>query len=232
MYETYTDIMASDSVKPNRLFFFTKHPGPLAQLHQILHHYGEIPENPADKGQLYRKFASVMSEISEDEAESIEFWLENGGSLPHPQKRRLPRSDDASRHLKRSTSVYVEPESDDDEHAYKKKCIRSDVLDVDAWVPTRTVDSIVCLEALPRSAFLHSNTTKACKHENDVCYECMKKNVSIYIEDGAQGQLECPSCPEALSFDNIRVFTSEEEFARFARPREGVYSLITAEYMI
>lgn len=204
---------------PSRLFFFTNDEERMTQMRQILRHYGHFPKDPRDKIQLFAGLANVVSEISEDEVESLEYWLVNGGSLPHPQsKRRSSRNGPfaaSSQAQKRSAHEWVDLDSDEEEVANKKRCLEPEVLDVDAWVPVRTVDCIVCLETLPRSDFLHSNATEKCNHENNVCYECMRKTVSVHIADGAPGKLQCPSCPSELSFDNVRVFATEEEFARY-----------------
>jgi hypothetical protein len=81
-------------------------------------------------------------------------------------------------------------------------------------LPESTLECEVCYEDLPVSEFPLQKVTAVCQHEARVCYGCLEQDIAIQIGEGVLGQLKCPSCPEKLSFEDIRAYASPDIFRR------------------
>lgn len=197
---------------PSRLPILTKHKNNTPKMLQLLEGYHIKLRDPQNLGDLYAELSSLVSTLNKDEIESIEYWLEHdGSSLPYPQPRRNAHIPNPPAHARKRAAEVID--LDEYEQDNKKGILTGGAFDVEAWTP-RTAECTICMETLPRSVFPHSGITKLCKHETDICYACMQQNVAAYIQAGAQNDLECPNCPEIVSYEDMKVFATEEDFER------------------
>jgi hypothetical protein len=80
------------------------------------------------------------------------------------------------------------------------------------------IECEICCEEFPSSEFPSPTITLVCKHPAGVCYSCLEQCISVQIQEGVLGQLNCPSCPEKLSYEDIRAYASPDLFARQVFP--------------
>jgi hypothetical protein len=76
------------------------------------------------------------------------------------------------------------------------------------------IECEICYESYPSSEFPFPKITALCQHEAKVCFKCLEQCIGVQIQEGVLGQLNCPSCPEKLSYENIKVYASPEVFKR------------------
>lgn len=72
----------------------------------------------------------------------------------------------------------------------------------------------VCYETKPSSEFSPSKITAVCEHDSKVCYDCLEQVISVQVQEGVLGQLNCPLCPAKLSFEDIQAYASPDVFNR------------------
>ena len=70
----------------------------------------------------------------------------------------------------------------------------------------------VCLEAMRSRKFPKQKLSVACQHEPTVCRSCVTLSIDSQIPDVAWDRVTCPECPEALDFQTVKQWASEESF--------------------
>ncbi|CAG8473998.1 16124_t:CDS:2 [Dentiscutata erythropus] len=79
------------------------------------------------------------------------------------------------------------------------------------------IDCIICTESVNIEAFL--NITDQCKHNYNICRECVGEYIKHELEDNGNFKITCPEdgCNEILNQKDIKEFSSEETFKRYER---------------
>jgi hypothetical protein len=78
----------------------------------------------------------------------------------------------------------------------------------------------ICTEPFASSELLAPpQVTATCDHDHDwrVCFPCLQQAIESVLEEGALQRLICPFCPERLSHDNIKKYSTNEAFARYVQ---------------
>lgn len=87
------------------------------------------------------------------------------------------------------------------------------------------IECEICCESLKASNFPSSTITLLCEHPAGVCYGCLAQCISVQIKEGVLGQLNCPSCPEKLSYEDIKSYATKEVFRRWRSSMTAQYSM-------
>jgi hypothetical protein len=72
----------------------------------------------------------------------------------------------------------------------------------------------VCLEEHPLGSFPPTKITLGCQHEPTICFGCLTQAIDSQIGDRAWDAVSCPMCPERLTFEVIRKYSSPASFER------------------
>lgn len=76
------------------------------------------------------------------------------------------------------------------------------------------VECSVCMVSFTSSQFPRKKLAPTCDHEPTACLACLAQSLERQIEDLPWDQVSCPECPERLSFDVVKGFSSKAAFER------------------
>lgn len=68
----------------------------------------------------------------------------------------------------------------------------------------------VCLESLTPDTTPQRIVTFACQHEIDTCQQCLVTSLSTQMSEKMWDQINCPSCGERLSSDDVQVLADKQ----------------------
>lgn len=72
----------------------------------------------------------------------------------------------------------------------------------------------VCMEPQWVKEFPSKKLEALCNHQPSVCSSCVTEHISSQISEIAWDQITCPECPQALSFEVIKAWASENAFEK------------------
>jgi len=75
-------------------------------------------------------------------------------------------------------------------------------------------ECIVCTETFTEDSLPRSHVTPSCEHDPSICFPCLTQSLDIQIRERSWTDIKCPSCPELLTYDCIRLLASSETFDR------------------
>lgn len=64
-------------------------------------------------------------------------------------------------------------------------------------------------------AFPSSNITSSCRHDPLICLGCLTQAIDSQIGDRTWDMVSCPPCPEKLSFETVKKYSSAASFDRY-----------------
>ncbi|TVY71309.1 E3 ubiquitin-protein ligase [Lachnellula suecica] len=76
----------------------------------------------------------------------------------------------------------------------------------------------ICAESYDASLFPSSSQITAnCNHGHDtkVCLDCLGQHIQSALDEGLLHRLNCPFCPEIMSYEEIKKYSTPEAFARY-----------------
>ncbi len=79
-------------------------------------------------------------------------------------------------------------------------------------LPSLEKECSTCMESMDLPSFPTQRLTVSCQHEPTACRTCVAQSINIQIPEVAWDQVQCPECPETLSFDTIKALASSEAF--------------------
>ena len=89
--------------------------------------------------------------------------------------------------------------------------------------PFKSIECSVCMTSFPRYYFPRQSLAPECDHEPSVCITCIAQSLEHQIEEMPWDQIACPECPEALAFDVVKQFSTEESFRRWSFIQLSLY---------
>ena len=79
---------------------------------------------------------------------------------------------------------------------------------------TTNVECIICLETLNADRFLMRKVTSSCKHEPNICLDCLRQSIASQFTGKIWNQICCPSCNERLEYHDIKAFADTVVFGK------------------
>lgn len=79
------------------------------------------------------------------------------------------------------------------------------------------VECGICAEFFPPSGFsASSKITDRCDHDHEMvaCLNCIRSGIQSTLDEGILHLLNCPYCPEILSYEDVKKYATKEAFAR------------------
>jgi hypothetical protein len=163
---------------------------------QVLDHYNKQCVRAAKKAQMLKLMVLLEEEITDAEKKVIGDWM-------------LSESRDFKEALNANSSRSNEDSDFDVPLALLKRHSTAQRV-----VPPPDLECSVCMDSFPRHAFLQHTITDSCNHEVTVCNLCAKRSVQVQMADQPYQQIACPECPELLTLDIIRIYSTPEDFDR------------------
>ncbi len=76
-------------------------------------------------------------------------------------------------------------------------------------------DCAVCFESITTEDKPHRTVTSTCQHEIDTCHQCLTTSISTQLSDKMWDQIDCPSCGERLTSDDVQVWADKQTCERY-----------------
>jgi hypothetical protein len=73
-------------------------------------------------------------------------------------------------------------------------------------------ECIACMEAFTIDSLPAIHLTPDCVHEPDTCSSCLTQSLDIQIRDQPWDQITCPSCPQRLPYEIVKLLASPAAF--------------------
>ncbi|ATZ53317.1 hypothetical protein BCIN_09g01870 [Botrytis cinerea B05.10] len=175
-------------------------------LQQIMKFSEQTRHSRYNKSQMIDCLNELLTtgNISRNKINAIETWLQRGatGSIADHHNPR-----------KRGSSAPEAPQATNHTRAIKRprRSVREEV--VEAPEP-QLKECSICAEERAFADF-PDRITAGCLHDSSCCNTCLSQSIGAQIESIQWDQISCPECPELLSFDNVKSFASEADFARY-----------------
>lgn len=78
-------------------------------------------------------------------------------------------------------------------------------------------ECVVCTESRSLSHFPYKPPTARCAHDVDVCSRCLRTWISTSFSSKTWDDVNCPTCAERLSYEDIREFAPSEIFRKYKK---------------
>lgn len=78
---------------------------------------------------------------------------------------------------------------------------------------SKTQSCLICANDLTMDQFPEEKTTAACQHTNNVCRNCITRNILFRIQYSPE-HIDCPSCRHAMQPADLKVHTDEATYKR------------------
>ena len=75
-------------------------------------------------------------------------------------------------------------------------------------------DCCVCFTALESSTRCNDKVTASCNHETNICRNCLRQSIKSQFESKIWDQINCPSCNQRLTPDDINKHGDREMITR------------------
>ncbi|KAE8453578.1 hypothetical protein EG329_010439 [Mollisiaceae sp. DMI_Dod_QoI] len=169
---------------PKRIFGLKCSQHRAFKMQDILKYYQKRVGARASKERLLNLLVALEEQVSKEEAEGIQEWLESDSGSAASLRFILADARDVKVEPKREPSPEVP--------SLRECC--------------------VCAEDLPESSFPEQKITSTSNHEPTTCRTCLSTTLATQIPDVAWDQVKCPECPEALPYDVVKTWASADAF--------------------
>jgi hypothetical protein len=78
----------------------------------------------------------------------------------------------------------------------------------------RYLPCVVCHRSRLASTFPHGHVVESCRHEPDVCLDCIEKAIAESLDHDLPHYISCPQCGDAMSSIDVWRLSSTGTFAR------------------